>query len=312
MAPRKRKGPATLERKIYFFRADVGTADNGEPLPFDPRPALTALNQLPFTDEQGRYLKSTEGEAVCGWIDDIGERPKMRFGLVRRAGLPQIEESGILSDLNIATNAGLVEPVHLVFFPNNIVGMEFNFYGPRLSRLGIYLQTKCEGPFCHGMFQPLLRKNIVSQLDRLDDVRLFALKIRSSFASKVKEADKDLGAAFTAAGSLGNTDELEVTIRPAKTSQASMLNRVVNVAKSLVGLGEIQSESTRFVVKGRCEDTGKVESIDLLRDQLIAKKQIVRLGERSRALDKDSAYSAITTAYEEMKDQLKAAPSVLS
>jgi hypothetical protein len=36
------------------------------------------------------------------------------------------------------------------------------------------------------------------------------------------------------------------------------------------------------------------EPLDLLRDQLISHKRIIRVNERSRALDKDAAYAAIT------------------
>jgi len=45
-----------------------------------------------------------------------------------------------LTDLNVQTFEGLVEPVHVVFFRGGLVGVEFNFYGPRPSRLGYYLQ----------------------------------------------------------------------------------------------------------------------------------------------------------------------------
>jgi len=311
MPPRRRKAPPTLERKIYFYKADIGTDENGLSLPFDPRPALSIIHQLPFTDEDGRYLTGADGEAVCGWVDDQGERPKMRFGLIRRAGLPQIEESGNLSDLNLATNAGLVESVHIVFFPENIVGVDFNFYGPRLSRLGYYFHDKCAGPSPHGMFLPLLRNNVISQLDRLGDIRLFDLKVRTSYADKVKEADADLGAAFEAARSIGDTEDLEVVIRPTKTGRVTIKERIIRTARHLFAQGDLRSESPKFLINGKCDDTGKVESIDLLRDQLIAKKQIVRLGGRSRALDMNSAYDAITSAYGELRDELRTAPSVL-
>ena len=65
----------------------------------------------------------------------------MLFCQIRRTGLPQLEQAGTVSDLKIADNAGLVEAVHVVFFPDNIVGADFNFYGPRLSRLGYYLRV---------------------------------------------------------------------------------------------------------------------------------------------------------------------------
>lgn len=312
MPPKRQKAPATLERKIYFYRANVGKTDTGEQVPFNPTPALTTINQLPFTDTNGRYLIGSDGEVTCGWIDDNGQFPRMRFGLIRRSGLPQIEHYGNLSDLNIATDAGLVEPIHVVFFPENIVGVDFNFHGPRLSRLGYYFNIKGGKQNFNVTFDPLLRNDIVSQLDRLGDIRLFDLKVRSSYADQVRKADEDLGAAFESALRVGDTDELEFIIRPAKMGRTSMKERLVNIAKSLSGVGEFRSESSKFLIKGRCEDTSKVELIDLLHDQLIKKKQIVRMGDRSRALDKNSAYNAISIAYEELGDELKTAPSLFA
>ncbi|MDD2468055.1 MAG: hypothetical protein PHI97_29100 [Desulfobulbus sp.] len=312
MPPRKQKAPSTLERKIYFYRANIGKNENGEPLPFDPNQALTTINQLPFTDTNGRYLEGLDGEVLCGWVDDNNPLPRMRFGLIRRSGLPQIEHYGNLTDLNIATDAGLVEPVHVVFFPDNIVGVDFNFHGPRLSRLGYYLNIKGGKQNFNGTFDPLLRNDVVSQLDRLGDIRLFDLKIRSSYAAQVKQADEDLGAAFESALRVGDADDLEIIIRPAKMGRTSMMERLINIAKSLSGAGLFRSETSKFTIKGRCEDTSKVESIDLLHDQLIKKKLIIRMDERSRALDMNSAYNAISIAYEELGDELKTAPSIFS
>lgn len=312
MPPRKQKAPSTLERKIYFYRANIGKKETGEPLPFDPTGALATINQLPFTDTHGRYLVGSDGEVTCGWIDNNGTFPRMRFGLIRRTGLPQIEQYGNLSDLNIAADAGLVEPTHVVFFPDNIVGVDFNYHGPRVSRLGTYLGIKGGKQNFNGTFDPLLRNDVASQLDRLSDVRLFDLKVKASYAAHLKQADQDLGAAFESALRVGDTDDLEIIIRPAKLGRHSMKERLINIAKALSGFGDFRSEAAKFVIKGTCQDSSRVESIDLLRDHLIKKKQIIRIGERSRALDMNSAYGAISTAYEELKNELKTAPSIFS
>lgn len=312
MPPRQSRQAKTLERKIHFYRASAGKDDNGLPLPFNPNPALSIINRLPFAGTGGRYLTGEDGNAVCGWIDVQGAQPRMRFGQIRRAGLPQIEQFGNLSDLNIAADAGLVEPIHVIFFPDNIVGADFNFYGPRLSRLGNYLHSKSGGQcpsvtFCH-----LLRNDVAAQLDHLTDIRLFDLKIHPSYANTIYQADQDLGAAFDAARRLGDTKQIEVVIQPSNTARTSILERIINTAKFLAKNSDLRTESSRFILKGKRDDTGKVEEIDLLRDHLIANKQIVRLNERSRALDMASAYDAICAAYEELGEELTASPGVSS
>lgn len=307
---RKIGGPPTLERKICFFRAFVGTDEKGALLPFDPIPSLAAINALPFDDNGGRYLLDNEGNALCAWIDNMSGTPRMRFSQIRRTGLPQIDAAGRLSDLNLKATEGLVEAVHVVFFPDNVVGVEFNFYGPRPSRLGYYLgSTSKLGIF--PALDPLLRSDVVSQLDRLKDVRLFDLKVHSSYAGVVKRADTDLGAAFESAGNLGSTDEIQVVLRPSKNGAANMLQRVKRVARTLLHRPDLRTEASHFVIRGKMEDSGRVEPLDLLRDQLIAHKKIIRVSERSRALDRTAAYEAVSQAYSERADELKAAAALI-
>ena len=90
-----------LERKILFFRADIGFDDGGIPLDFDPQPALTAINALPFTnDDGGRYEAEVDGNALCLIVHQGGSMPSVRFCRVRRIGLPQLEQAGQITDID--------------------------------------------------------------------------------------------------------------------------------------------------------------------------------------------------------------------
>ena len=135
------------ERKIHFYRANIGSDGGGRPIPFDPHLALNHIAGLPFT-MQGRYL-ADEDDAITCWVDGPNPRRRFRLGLVRRSGLPMIEEAGNLTDLQIPPNSGLVETIHVVVFPDNIVGSDFNFYGPRMSRVRPWIQLSCSA-WCAG------------------------------------------------------------------------------------------------------------------------------------------------------------------
>jgi hypothetical protein len=145
----------TVERKIYFYRANVGTDGGGRPLAFNPTTALRHINGLRFNDA-GRYL--VEGDAaLCCWVDRPNPRQRFRLGQIRRSGLPQVEQGGALTDLPIPANSGLVEAIHVVSFANNIVGSDFNFYGPRMSRLSVYLHEKAARRCPDVTFEPRRR-----------------------------------------------------------------------------------------------------------------------------------------------------------
>jgi hypothetical protein len=136
--PRRAEARPTLTRKIHFFRADVGVDDAGQPIPFDVVPAMRVIDRLPFTNVNRRYLLDDEGNALCVWPNMNGANATLRFCQIRRTGLPQLEQAGNVTDLNIAADAGLLEPIYVVFFPGNIVGVEYNHYGlsPAYTNVG--------------------------------------------------------------------------------------------------------------------------------------------------------------------------------
>jgi hypothetical protein len=308
-APRAAPGHTIVERRIAFFRVYAGCDDAGRPLPFDPGPALARVHRLPFT-AKGRYWQDDDGNATCCWVDCAEPMARLRFGHIRRSGLPQVERRGLLTPLHIPAASGLVEQVHVVFFPGGIIGSEFNFYGPRVPRLAQYLAAKA-GEGCAALaFEPLLRQDVAAQLDQLADIRLVRLRIRASYAAQVAQADRDLGSAFAAAGRAGDAEELEIVLKSLPRSRHPLAERLLGAVKRLAGFSDLRSEVSRFDVKGLHQQTGHVEELDILSDQLIATGQIIRQDARTRALDPDSAYAAIERAEHDLHDQLELAAGV--
>jgi|SRR5665213_219340 len=314
MANQPRRLPATIARKIHFYRIDAGVDGGGLPIQFDPLPSLAAISALPFNNaDNGRYMSDEDGNAIGAWPTVSNARTALRFCQVRRNGLPQVERAGIVNDLNIAADAGLLEPIHIVFFPNNIAGADFNSYGPRMSRLGSYLRVKSGGvaPFLN--FQPLLRQDIAQQLNNLDDIRLFDLRIAAAHIDIVQMADQSLGAAFEANARLldGNTEDIQIVLRPGRDQRRRALRRLIDPIRNLLNNPVFRDGSERFQIKGRRSDTGKTDMIDLLHDQLIVTKEILRVGERSRAVQPESAYAAIENAFAELRQQLQDAAGMV-
>jgi hypothetical protein len=206
--------------------------------------------------------------------------------------------------------SGLVEETHFVFFKKNIVGVAFNFYGPRISRLSRYFEIKAStvGPLVH--FEPLLRSDIQKQLDSLQDVRLFQLRIRPSWASTLANANEDLAATFEAASRVGSPEEVEVILRPRKYSRMPLAKGLLDTIRRIAAIPRLREEASAFIVRGMKEDTRHVETIDILSDQFVSTREIVLLGAKSRAVKKTSAYQAIETAHAALGPQLRLAASV--
>ena len=155
MARRRIRQDETVERKIYFFRTNAGRDRGNRPIAFDPVVTLRHIDSLPWTTA-GRYWVANDGKVTTCWIDDIESPQRMRLGNIRRTDLPQMEQGGSLRPLLLPGKAGLAESVHMMFFPGNIVGSDFNFYGPRVSRFSYYLAEKAQGVSPVVFFEPLL------------------------------------------------------------------------------------------------------------------------------------------------------------
>ena len=319
MAPTKSHD--AVERKIHFFRADAGVNDGGVPLPFDPRPALEVIQRLPFTnDEAGRYQFDQDGNAVCIVEHSAGETHSVRFSRVRRSGLPQVECAGSITDLDLTDDTGLLETVHLVFFPDpatrtTVVGAEYNHFGPRISRLGYYLYERSDQAVPLATFAPLLRGDALKQLDRLGEIRVLDVSIRPAFGEALRQRDRSLGDAFEAtAGLLDDPETLQIVMKPQPQARRSTLDRLRGPLQGLFSQDNADNAReglVRLQVRGRCEDTGRVETLDLLKDHLISTKRIMRLNPRGRALSPDSAFRAIRDAYLELEDSIRSAAGVL-
>ena len=301
-----------IERKVFFFRSDIGSDDGGKPHPFDPTKAIRSICRLPFDQsEQSRYLSDDDTGVICLLTQNSINNNSIQFCKVRRSGLPQIENSGNLTDLNLDLQSGLLEATHIVFFANNIVGVEHNHHGPRVSRLGYYLRVKSGNQVPLAKFHPLIRSNVVEELEFLKELRLVDLRIQPSYAEIVRRADSSLGAAFQAATDVvREPEQIELVLRMGPESRKWGLERLLGPIRSLVIREDLRDNVSKFQVKGRHSVTDKVETIDLLRDKLVLSRKMLRLGDRSRALDPSSAFDAIRSAYDELKDKLEVSASI--
>lgn len=302
----KPKAPPTAERKVYFYRVDAGLTTGGKPKRLDATPILDSISALPY-NASGRYWLQPDGNVLCAWVDPKQRHPRMRLATVRRSGLPLLEEAGSLSPLGVAAAAGLYEPIHVMFFPSNVVGVEFNFYGPRPSRIPSYLM-RTAGHACPTFsLDALIRQDVMEQLKRLKRLRVLDLKVRASYASAVAEADADLGAALDAAARVGQSEVVHLVLQPAPHRRNWLTEKALAAVRNLAARPDLRENALGFSVRGLDEEHDRIEEIDVLKDELVVTKKVVRLDDRSRAVDDAAAYAAIEEAYTELKTELEAA-----
>ena len=173
------------------------------------------------------------------------------------------------------------------------------------------MHEKSSEAVARAAFRPILRGDAAKQLDRLSDLRVLELSILPAYVDVVRQSHVSLADALAANGRvLESPKVLQVILKPQREASAGFLANMIGGLKELVSNGNVQEGADRLQVHGRCQDSDRVETIDLLKDQLISTKAIVRLNPRSRALDAGAAFQAILEAYLDLHDELESAASV--
>lgn len=308
MARRRATHPETIERKVYFYRVDCGQDESGRPIAYDPAPVLRHIQGLEF-NEGGRYWRHQDGTDFCCWPQRITPTARLIFAKSRRRGFPQLELGGTLSPLEVTRGTGVAELTHVVFFPNNIVGAEFNWHGPRATALGKYFTVKAKGVGPDISLEVLDRGILMEKLRDLQDVRLLSLRVQKGFVDLVDEADTNIANALRAAKEAGNFDEVGVVLkcsRGTSNDDQSIRDKI----RALLGNRDLRPGLAEFSVRGYSRSRLLVDEVDLLSNMLLSRRQVLPLGERSNAVRSDSAFEQIEAAYREMRPVVERAASI--
>ena len=303
--------PNTAERSVYFYRLNVGTTAAGEHKAFPVVQVLEHLSGLEYVDRLVEPDRPDMPTALA-IVDRAAASGRMRLAHVRREGLPQIEEAGRLRDLEIPEHAGLVEVVHLKFFPHNILGALFNFFGPRPTRLAHYLMNTADG-ICPRPFrvEPLLRQDAAERLADMRELRVLNLRVQRTYADELQAAlgANTVGAALRGMLEVGGVEDAQLVIRASRKRDGHLPNQILAGLRRLARRPDLREGVSQFKVKGRNAD-GLLEQLDILRDDFLLKKRVPLAHQRGRALDTEAAYDAIVSAHRELGDALRRAASI--
>jgi hypothetical protein len=306
--PKKGSKANTLERNIHFYRSFCGTDEAGKPLLYKQGPAIAHIDSLSFTDfaaSGGRYFKDQDN-VYCCWVESPS---RVKFAVIRRDAFPQVEEEGLVSSLNVPATAGLIEQLHVRFFPRNVVGFDFNFYGPRLPRLGTYLNQVAAGKTPNVAFWPLLRQDAAKELEGSKELRVFSFRAKRSMIDTAADADQSLGDALRATASIGEADEVQIVLKPKPFSRDPIGHKFMQIARKMAKRNDLRQIASEFKVQ--VTEPGKASvAIDLLGDHFIADARILKQSKNGRAVDSDDAFAKIEEAHKDRQEELERAAAL--
>lgn len=235
------------------------------------------------------------------WIQQGTYPLRLRLADVRRQDLPQIDSRGQLKPLTLAANEGIAESTHLVVFQGGLVGCEFNFYGPRIGRLSGYLSERATGGAQHVVFEPIFQRDPIQLLRQLESIKTFDLKIPVTLIPEVSGIDPPLGRALRAMAAGSGAGTVSTSLGPEPYARGGVIDpRMLALAISLAQNPAFKEGAGRFVVTG-FDSQQRINEIDILRGKLVSEERMVFQNPTLRAINSNSAYAAISEAYEKVK-----------
>lgn len=303
----------SVERSIRFYEIDAGRHESGMCIPFDPAPLLQKIERLPFDhgSNPNRYEVASNDEVHCAFFEPPKSRDTLKFCRIRRSGLPELEYHGRLRSLELADDEGLAESSHIVFFPGNIVGMDYYRHGPIPSDLAWYLRVR-SGNFLHPIeFRQLVRADPAKRLAALGELHELTMQVRRPYREIVRDAHPSLGGVLDAnEEAVGGGETLRGHLVFDEEQRHSGMRRYRQAIMNLARRPDLSGNALQFQARGRPIDGGPVEVVNLLGDRIVAKKKMLRLTKHGRAVHSSSAFSAIREAYLELHADIASAASV--
>lgn len=288
----------TVSRKVYFFRiSHFDQVKDGLP------GACKRIGDLEFSDN-GRYRTDGASPYRYSLYPDTLEFPlKLRFGKIRRDGLPQIEKVGELETLALDEDQGLVDLSHIIIFGDGFVAAEWNADGPKLSQMTPYFleKGKLNDP---PTFLPLLERDIVETLAKLSSVRVLEVEVPPDTAELAKEADKSLFDAIKAMEALGATKRVGLKLT-ADRSSGKLLKLARKLAEMIKEHPHQREQFDSILASGRDEEAKMTRYVDILESKMVTAEEFVRSSSRSRGIDTENAYSVLEMTYSKNLERLR-------
>jgi hypothetical protein len=293
----------TVERKIHFYAIKFPKYDDkggvGYVTPYVVFGRVGALFGKP-----NMYLLVGQ-DAVFARVDSV--RRNEILGAVitsRRSNWPWLEQGGNISPLIIPTGSGLGEVTHFAIFEEKILGVEYNFYGPRANRLCDYVKHAARPLIDEVDLILLINKDAAKTLRRFGEIKEFDLRVRADAAAVWEDASPDLASTFRTFGKLTDADDYEIVFRKKGRNKWFSKLGFRKILPEFLSRADVRDKTDICRVRARDINTNKTASYDLLADRMILAKKVVKPDTRYNAVDQEGMYNAIREAYAELREHL--------
>jgi hypothetical protein len=294
----------TVDRPIYFCKAYVGGKS-------DPKVTekvahlLPEINKLDF-DFGKRYLGGPDDlRWSCVWVHRPEPPCRLTIAWLTDKDLPQTEEHGKISELELKEGQHLRHPAHMVLFEEGVLGFEYWKPAPRPWSLAQYLNER-------GFVPPGTRKgrlsfdfvyktDVLADLRNASALRTLRIRIPVSKAAALEAANETLGTSLKILGHIGDEVVADLEVRP-PTRTRGPLRALKDIAMSIARVAK-ETGFEKLEATGYDEE-GEEIALDLLNPRIMQIREMVLLGRVGKAVQSESAYSAIERSFKQQKEAI--------
>lgn len=293
----------TLERKIHFYQTSSNIPnDDGDAESVDIKLIFEKLQEI-SSREVDNFLPWGEDDLLGFWIESTKFPLKIKFGRIRVKNLPRKNSGLNLQELQLSPDEGLVELTHMIFYSNGIVGVEYNYHGPRPSAFRDYIWEKLGKRI---YFHTLYNKNISDIFSEVAGIYEVKLKVSPSMLEKNTESGNDLLSGLLSINESNPSDMLEIKVKNYKNKKQTKNNflgkGLLNVCKKITSKANARFGIEKLEISAMKNNGSKLTK-NLLEDAFVFTKDIVKMT-NSKAVDSEDMFQKLNASYNENEDVL--------
>ena len=315
---KKKVKTSEVKKKINFFGYSMTQGLGEDTVDINPVDVFELINNLPYqldNEDIGRYLvdpldETRETLLLSYQTDDNKILGKVAH--VRRGARPSVEKKGtgeVRSIKELTPDDGIVETTHFVLYPSDrVIAIEYNHHGPRAKTIAVYLETKAKDIINNVELKSVTNREFQRRLNQVDPsgIRILQMRIPISRSEQVRSIDSDIFEAMKSAEKIGQSEEIEIILRPKKRSRATIdvLGRLKNIVEKIMQDNSEPSEIfTGLKIGGLDAETGRSKEFDLLEEHLVSLVHLVRENSM-REIDSDDMFKKIDHAFRSKREEI--------
>lgn len=265
---------------------------------------------------KGRLLETGNSTSIALWSMDEDVWPLYRFGTQRSDEIPdEVDVStGDVGLLPIQQNKSILESAFFVLYPKGIIGFITGMYAPRATQLRGYFKNVLGGEVDLVLLEALSNTDMNSMIEEINRTRLkrIVLKYNREAPDRIMSLDetvKEVMRTVNAQDPDSKTNTIawgDGRVRRDSQSRKHLFGRLAKAAidpQNLVYLDAL--EISYYDPEVRASQT-----VNLL-DKFILGKKYIKKEKGRRNVDPVDARNGITEVYQELKDAIDSAESMV-